>query len=331
MPGKLCLDRVWAKRTGFGPLRKAKIKRHFDLIRLEFEVMQIVNRLKEWVFQPPERRRAERLKDPDTVAYYWDGSVPVPREIRDISLQGAYLCTPERWYVGTIVKLALKTNRPPTNGRGESIQVTCKVIRHGEDGVGLQFISQEVIERKGLHRFLMSVMENLSKSKRIHSEDSVRGQALIEFAFMMPVIFFMLIIAINYGGLFYAWITCANAARAGAQYAVLGHASAGSPSTPSSSAIQKLITGSGGDTSSLPSNVSICITKTGTASTCYGPAFTPPALPADPEASTYSLVAIDIKYTYSPFWGSFTFPGLGISLPTMPTTIQMRTVMRVLN
>lgn len=128
-------------------------------------MIKIVSQVKEWFLPSPERRRAERYDSPETVAYYWDGSAPVPREIRDISLTGAYLQTSERWYPGTIVKLTLKVNRPGTEGQTESIEVRCKVVRHGADGVGLQFLSREIGEHKGLQRFLTGVIANLSRSK----------------------------------------------------------------------------------------------------------------------------------------------------------------------
>jgi Flp pilus assembly protein TadG len=295
-------------------------------------VIHIVDRFKEWLFQSSDRRRAERYDQPCTVAYYWDGSVPVPHELRDISLTGAYLRTPERWYLGTIVKLTLKTDQP--GAKTESVEVRCRVVRHAADGVGLQFISQQVSERTRLQRFLMSAIANLRRNSETDSEDSTKGQALIEFAFMMPVIFLLLIVAINYGGLFYAWITCANAARAGAQYAAFGGASVGTPSRPSTGAVQTLLSGTGSDTSSLPNSVTICVTtnsgNTSVASSCSG--F--PAVDPDPEAAShsYTLKAVDVQYTYSPFFGSFSLPGLGISLPSwMPTTVRMRTRMRVLN
>lgn len=128
-------------------------------------MIKIVSQFKEWLRPSPNRRRAERYDSPETVAYYWDGSAPVPREIRDISLTGAYLQTPERWYPGTIVKLTLKVNQPGTDGPSESIEVRCRVVRHGADGVGLQFLSQELDARKGLQRFLTGVIANISGGK----------------------------------------------------------------------------------------------------------------------------------------------------------------------
>lgn len=287
--------------------------------------MRMISQFKDWMLQISERRRAERYPDTGTVAYYWDGSVPVPHEIRDISLTGAYLRTPERWYPGTIVKVSLKTNQSGADNPGESIEVSCRVVRHGPDGVGLQFVSRQATERKGLHRFLASVIANLRR-RRSATEVSTKGQALIEFAFMVPILFFLMILAINYGGFFYAWITVANATRTGVQYAVMGASSIGAPATPSPSAVQTLVANASG---ALPSSVSVCVNgKTAAGATCP---FTIASIPADPEAPAYSLAVVDVNYTYKPFFGSFSLPGLGSFLLLMPTNVQMRTVMRVLN
>lgn len=294
-------------------------------------MQQIVNRLKEWVLQPSEKRRAERYYEPGAVAYYWDGSVPVPHEIRDISLTGAYMCTPERWYPGTIVKLALKTQREGVQGSGESMEVRCRVVRQGPDGVGLQFISREVSERKGLHRFIANVIVALRRKRPTDRETAAKGQALIEVAFMVPVLFFLMILAVDFGGFFYAWTTVANASRSGAQYAALGSSSVGNPGTPSTSLITSLISGAGSDTSSLISSVSVCVTSNSTASSISANCAGFPSVPADPEATSYTITAVDVKYTYSPIIPSFNFPGWGINMPGMPSTFQMRTLMRVLN
>jgi hypothetical protein len=63
------------------------------------------------------------------------------------------------------------------------------------------------------------------------------------------------------------------------------------------------------------------------------PAATPP--PPDTEiavgTSPYTTVAVDVTYTYSRFFSSFSFPRLGIGLIGMPATIHRRAVMRVLD
>jgi hypothetical protein len=155
---------------------------------------------------------------------------------------------------------------------------------------------------------------------------------LIEVAFVIPVLLFLMILAIDYGGFFYAWITVANAARAGAQYGAMGSSSVGNPGTPTTSALTSLISGSGSDTSSLISSVSVCVNSNSTASAISGTcSFTISSIPADPEATSYTIKAVDVKYTYSPIIPAFNFPGWGISMPGMPSAFQIRTFMRVLN
>src|SRR5438552_3210305 len=48
------------------------------------------------------------------------------------------------------------------------------------------------------------------------------GQALIEFALVLPLLFLLIVNVVNFGGLFYAVITTSNAARSGAQYMIMG-------------------------------------------------------------------------------------------------------------
>ena len=55
----------------------------------------------------------------------------------------------------------------------------------------------------------------------IQNERSRRGASLVEFALILPLIFVLIVNAVNYGTFLYAWITVANAARTGAQYMVL--------------------------------------------------------------------------------------------------------------
>jgi len=66
---------------------------------------------------------AARGRPPDGVqrllaAYYWDGAVPVPHEVREVSTQGAYIVTSEKWYPGTIMNLSLESG-PRSAGKGE--------------------------------------------------------------------------------------------------------------------------------------------------------------------------------------------------------------------
>jgi Flp pilus assembly protein TadG len=156
-----------------------------------------------------------------------------------------------------------------------------------------------------------------------------RAQALIEYILMLPLIFLLIINLVNFGGFFFAWITVANAARAGVNYAILGGASVGSLREASAAQITSLVTQ---DISSLPNRsslaVNICRNTNGTLTTLAG---TCSSVPADAEPTNYTLKSIDVTYTYQPFIpAGFQFPGLGIYLTIPATTVHRRAVMRVI-
>ncbi|MBV8552355.1 MAG: pilus assembly protein [Acidobacteriaceae bacterium] len=162
-----------------------------------------------------------------------------------------------------------------------------------------------------------------------------QGQALVEMALLIPLLFLLIICAVNFGGLLYDWVTVAGAARAGAQYAALGASSVGSPSSATLSQVKAIVQQ---ETSSLPNasssnpTVTVCENNNGTV-TALGGGSCPngvTAPPADPEPSSYVTLAIDVTYTFTPFYSKFSFPALSIGLPTMPSQIHSRSVMRLI-
>ena len=55
---------------------------------------------------------------------------------------------------------------------------------------------------------------------RRHSEQPIsRGQALVEFALILPILALLLVVAIDFGRVFFGWVSLTNAARIGANYA----------------------------------------------------------------------------------------------------------------
>lgn len=100
-----------------------------------------------------DQRIATRFPGGSAVVYYWDGSVPHPHPIRDISQSGVFVYTSERWYIGTMLHLTIDvvTERTVDGSQSEvteSMKVWSKVIWHGEDGVGFQFIIGKPEDRK---------------------------------------------------------------------------------------------------------------------------------------------------------------------------------------
>lgn len=289
--------------------------------------------LLEWLTGDSSRAyRAERYIRPGLVAYYWNGAIPSGRRVRNISLTGAFIEVPDRWYVGTLLNLTLQVTAPGGEDvdSAECLTVTCRIVRHAPDGVGVTFMLGSSRERKVLARFLRQVgpANSAAQSLRITGTE---GQSLVEFALVLPLLFLLIINAVNFGGFIYAWITVANAARAGAQFYVLGAASAASPKQATATTLQTLITN---DVSSLPNSASVVVsacTKVGTATPTALLGTCPASVPADPEAPLYASAAVDVTYTYQPFIPLFDFPNLGIHATLPPTTIHRQAVMRVLN
>jgi hypothetical protein len=274
-----------------------------------------------WLKEGPNHtKRAARYPQPGIAAYWWDGGIPTARDVKDISTTGAFLNTGERWYPGTILTVTLQEESKDleTADSASSVSLPCKVVRHGLDGVGVSFMFHDKQDRKALERFVRDVVVNGREC----------GQALVEFALVLPMLLLLMIYAVNFGGWLHSWITVANAARSAAQYASLGGASAGLPTPATATQIQSLVTT---DASSLPSSVSVCVNTNNTTSAIAGTcsAFTIPAIPADPEAPAYASIAIDVKYTYPRFYNFTSFFRLPMARPS--TTIQRRTVMRLLN
>ena len=109
----------------------------------------------------------------------------------------------------------------------------------------------------------------------------------MEYILILPMLFLLVVNVVNFVGFFFAWITVADAARAGADYAIVSGASVGGLSGPTASQINSLITT---DVSSLPNRESlstnICKIINETVTTLSG---TCSSIPADPEPANYAL------------------------------------------
>jgi len=183
-----------------------------------------MGKMRGWLAQEEEDpRRTPRSIHPELLVYYWDGSAPEGRRIHDISPSGAYICTPERWYLGTIIRLILQKGRRAAGEDGAmaptaSTCIPARVVRHGSDGVAVEFVFRNRQEEESLRRFLGAIPVSLGGSVPGNGTSRRKGQALVEFALLVPLVFLLAVNAVNFGGYLFAWITVANAARSGADY-----------------------------------------------------------------------------------------------------------------
>lgn len=125
-----------------------------------------------------DRRRARRLPLPGLVVYYWTGSTPRAYQVGDVSLNGLYLLTEERWYPGTLVLMTLQRTDAEGRNLDDAIAVQSRVVRWGTDGLGLSFILPKTMspdsdgswpahcaDRKTLERFLQRLEDAQQQSK----------------------------------------------------------------------------------------------------------------------------------------------------------------------
>ena len=288
-----------------------------------------IGNIRKWLAQEEgDSRRAPRSGHPEILVYYWDGSAPEGRRIHDISQSGAYICTPERWYLGTIIRLILQRHPSPAPKDGAPVSassfcIPARVARHGSDGVAVEFVFRNRQEEESFRTFLAAIPSQPADSPPFRRTVRKQGQALVEFALMIPLVFLLAVNAVNVGGFLFAWITVANAARAGAQYMSMSSASVGNPTPATLAQITALVTS---DVSSLLNRsslaVAICTNSTTSANGC--------TTLTDPEAPAFTLATVDVTYTYKPFIPLFSFPKLGISATLPPGTIHRKAVVRML-
>ena len=288
--------------------------------------MDLVTKIRERVAAWLDRRRAPR-RCLALRAFYWDGAQSAPHDVRDISGVGAYIVTEIKWYLGTMVDLTLEPGiAASSNGHRPALthRISAVVTRAGEDGIAVEFLHKTAKQRRAFERLLKQMGDEHQNNTGKRTE---RGQSLLEFALILPLLLLLIVNVVNFGAFFYAWITIANAARAGAQYYAMGGATIGSPATPSASQVTTVVTNDAGNLPNAASlQVRVCTNNNGTTA-CSGTGYSL-APPADPEPSSYVLMSVDVSYTYQPVIAAFDFPGLGIHATLPRTSMHRRAVMR---
>jgi len=114
------------------------------------------SRMHEWLFpvqgstkprRARDRRRAHRIPMPDLVAYFWTGGAPRPHRISNISITGFYMQTDDLWMPGTIMRMTLQKMGTRGDNPGDSVTVHSKIVRHGDDGGGFEFVLSGFLDR----------------------------------------------------------------------------------------------------------------------------------------------------------------------------------------
>lgn len=112
-----------------------------------------------WIAALQDRRECSRVSLP-LIAHYWNGGVPQPCVVKTVSPIGAYLVTRDRWHPGTVVRLTFQygTESPSLggmeNGGDGAVMLRARVVRFGDDGVGVRIVYLNKKERSNFANFL---------------------------------------------------------------------------------------------------------------------------------------------------------------------------------
>jgi Flp pilus assembly protein TadG len=269
--------------------------------------------------------------DPPILAFYWEGGEPTGHPVQRIGDSGAFIATPDRWRIGTILALTIQQKHPGADA-ADSVSLQCRIVQHTNDGIEVRFMSLSRSGRNALELFLSKAANRIRQA----TAGTNAGQSLIEYALIVPVVFFLIVNAVDFGGFIYAWVAVANAARTATDYAVMSGSSAGISASATGAQITSLFNS---DVAALPNVTStnpailICKFNNGTVTKLAGTA-TCGTAPSDSEiiatgsTFTYVTYSIDVTYSYRPFIPVFSFPFMSIPF-TNPTSIHRQTVMRL--
>lgn len=97
------------------------------------------------------------------LALYTNGGPIEPHSAKDVTVKGAFVETPDRWYPGTIVEMTLryddhyaKLAKMGAEAK-ESVQVRAKVVRAEDEGIQIEFVFLRSAERSRVKRFVNRV------------------------------------------------------------------------------------------------------------------------------------------------------------------------------
>src|SRR5260370_40606513 len=81
-----------------------------------------------WIGALKDRRESVRLSLP-LVAYYWNGASPQAYQVKAVSPAGAYIVTPDRWDMGTGLRLTIQYGSGCDGNRARTLQAVQSALR----------------------------------------------------------------------------------------------------------------------------------------------------------------------------------------------------------
>jgi hypothetical protein len=109
-----------------------------------------------------ERRRGPRLQIEGLVAYYWTGSIPKPKVVRNVGLYGACIVAADTFYPRTVLQIVLEdADKNRDDGLPTPHICVCgRVCRKTSNGFCVEFLFSDYRERLAVRRFLKGLKRN---------------------------------------------------------------------------------------------------------------------------------------------------------------------------
>jgi hypothetical protein len=121
-----------------------------------------------------ESRKSPREFLPWVAAYFANREARTPASVRNISIDGMFVSTSERWFLGKIVQVMLTDWRVPSLER--SIIINAMAVRWTNDGVGLRFIFQKPYRGKSAVMTDAPLVDVTEKDLKHFLQDFKRGK-----------------------------------------------------------------------------------------------------------------------------------------------------------
>jgi len=112
------------------------------------------------------------------VAGYWPGGAPPLHRVADVSVDGAYIEAPDKWYPGTIITLIFQLgSAPAAAGQLGPCTMRAMAVRSAADGFGVEFLFENEDERSGFEQFLRKAIGAAFPSRTPWSASGTAGSS----------------------------------------------------------------------------------------------------------------------------------------------------------
>jgi PilZ domain len=143
-------DASLASSNGFSRMGSLQSAHETQLFQ-QRQPKSLPSRLLNWFLERPrERRRADRYPLPGLVGYHWNGSMPAPLLVGNISDTGFFLVTEERPMPGTRILMTLQRSGSSGSDPYDVLAVQSRVVRWGPDGIGFELLPMQASRSKDL-------------------------------------------------------------------------------------------------------------------------------------------------------------------------------------